>query len=149
MKDYIELLNAMKQSVPLTVATIFVCSGMLVQDPSKQNDVDSIFDRARQMGAMQGPLESILPSSSSRSFTGTGRTLAGETVPAPAPQPPESIVHNIIFWRNGFTVNGGPLRRLDDPENASFLEVSENENKDTKKAKGCLTLWLDPSKSNA
>ncbi|XP_009623216.1 plant UBX domain-containing protein 4 [Nicotiana tabacum] len=97
-------------------------SGMLVQDPSKQNDVDSIFDRARQMGAMQGPLESILPSSSSRSFTGTGRTLAGETVPAPAPQPPESIVHNIIFWRNGFTVNDGPLRRLDDPENASFLE---------------------------
>ncbi|XP_070026700.1 plant UBX domain-containing protein 4-like [Nicotiana sylvestris] len=74
------------------------------------------------MSAMQGPLESIRPSSSSRNFSGTGRTLSGETVPAPAPQPPESIVHNIIFWRNGFTVNGGPLRRLDDPKNASFLE---------------------------
>ncbi|KAK4360902.1 hypothetical protein RND71_019854 [Anisodus tanguticus] len=97
-------------------------SGMLVQDPSKHNDVDSIFDRARQAGAMQGPLENIVPSSSSTSFTGPGRTLAGETVPTSAPQPPESIVHNIIFWRNGFTVNDGPLRKLDDPENASFLE---------------------------
>ncbi|MCD9646900.1 Plant UBX domain-containing protein 3 [Datura stramonium] len=97
-------------------------SGMLVQDPSKHNDVDSIFDRARQVGATQGPLENVVPSSSSTSFTGSGRTLAGETVPTSAPQPPESIVHNIIFWRNGFTVNDGPLRRLDDPENASFLE---------------------------
>ncbi|XP_009613676.1 plant UBX domain-containing protein 4 [Nicotiana tabacum] len=97
-------------------------SGMLVQDPSKHNDVDSIFDRARQVGATQGPLDNVVPSSSSTSFTGTGRTLAGETVPTSAPQPPESIVHNIIFWRNGFTVNDGPLRRLDDPENASFLE---------------------------
>lgn len=97
-------------------------SGMLVQDPSKQNDVDSIFDRVRQMGATQGHLGGVVSSSSSRSFTGTGRTLAGETVHPPAPQPPESIVHNIIFWRNGFTVNGGPLKRMDDPENASFLE---------------------------
>lgn len=102
----------------------YACSGMLVQDPSKHNDVDSIFDRARQVGATQGPLENVVPSSSSTSFTGTGRTLAGETVPTSAPQPPESIVHNIIFWRNGFTVNDGPLRRLDDPENASFLEVT-------------------------
>ncbi|KAJ8545080.1 hypothetical protein K7X08_017663 [Anisodus acutangulus] len=76
---------------------------MLVQDPSKHNDVNSIFDRARQVGAPQGPLETVVSSSSSTSFTGPGRTLAGETVPTSAPQPPESIVHNIIFWRNGFT----------------------------------------------
>ncbi|XP_057764969.1 plant UBX domain-containing protein 4 [Salvia miltiorrhiza] len=96
-------------------------SGMLVQDPSKGNDVDAIFDQARQLGATQGPLENLQPSSSSRSFTGTGRLLSGETVPT-APQQPESVVHNIVFWRNGFTVNDGPLRSLDDPENASFLE---------------------------
>ncbi|KAL3850901.1 hypothetical protein ACJIZ3_012783 [Penstemon smallii] len=99
-------------------------SGMIVQDPTKGNNVDAIFDQARQQGAVQGPLENLQPSSSSRSFTGTGRLLSGETAPAPAaaPQQPESLVHNIVFWRNGFTVNDGPLRRLNDPENAPFLE---------------------------
>ncbi|XP_027086125.1 plant UBX domain-containing protein 4-like [Coffea arabica] len=96
-------------------------SGMLVQDPSKGDDVDAIFDQARQMGAVQGPLENLRPSSSSRSFSGTGRSLNGEFVPS-APQQPEAVVHNIAFWRNGFTINDGPLRRLDDPENAPFLE---------------------------
>ncbi|XXG83793.1 hypothetical protein AAC387_Pa10g1469 [Persea americana] len=97
-------------------------SGMLVQDPSKGNqDVDAIFDQARQLGASEGPVDHFHPSSSSRSFTGIGRLLSGETVPS-APQQPESVIHNIIFWSNGFTVNDGPLRRLDDPENAPFLE---------------------------
>ncbi|KAA8515553.1 hypothetical protein F0562_018836 [Nyssa sinensis] len=96
-------------------------SGMLVQDPSKGNDVDAIFNQARQLGAVEGPLENLQPSSSSRSFAGTGRLLSGETVPS-APQQPQAVVHNIVFWRNGFTVNDGPLRRLDDPENEPFLE---------------------------
>ncbi|KAG6471693.1 plant UBX domain-containing protein 4-like [Zingiber officinale] len=96
-------------------------SGMLVQDPSKDgNSVDAIFEQARQMGAMQGPVEPN-QSSSSRSFTGTGRLLSGETVHT-TPQQPENIVHNIYFWTNGFTVNDGPLRAFDDPQNASFLQ---------------------------
>lgn len=100
-------------------------SGMLVQDPSKQhNDVDEIFNQARQQGAVEGPLDN-LRASSSTTFTGTGRLLSGNTVPA-ASQPPETVVHNIVFWRNGLTVNDGPLRRLDDPANASFLESIKN-----------------------
>lgn len=97
---------------------------MLVQDPTRgRNDVDAIFEQARQRGAGQGPFEPQ-QSSSSRNFIGTGRLLSGESVPsAPAPQQPENVVHNICFWRNGFTVNDGPLRRFDDPENAAFLEV--------------------------
>ena len=96
------------------------CSGMLVQDPSKKDDVDEIFNQARQLGAVEGPLET--PSSSSTSFTGTGRLLSGESV-STGSQQPEPVVHTIVFWANGFTIDDGPLRKLDDPENASFLEV--------------------------
>ncbi|KAL9236960.1 hypothetical protein vseg_011564 [Gypsophila vaccaria] len=95
-------------------------SGMVVEGPSKGNDVDEIFNQARELGAVEGPLDNLRPSSS-RSFTGTGRTLAGEAVSA-ASEPPESVIHNIVFWRNGFTINDGPIRRLDDTENAPFLE---------------------------
>lgn len=104
---------------------VLVCSGMLVQDPSKDksNDVDAYLDQLRQQGAVEGPV--VPPSGGSRSFTGTGRLLSGETTHS-APQQPEAIVHNIVFWANGFTVNDGPLRRLDDPENASFLEVLQH-----------------------
>ncbi|PPD67133.1 hypothetical protein GOBAR_DD35989 [Gossypium barbadense] len=95
--------------------------GMLVQDPSKNNEVDGIFNQARQLGAVERPIEQLNPSSSSTSFTGTGRLLSGETVSS-VPQQPQTVIHNIVFWTSGFTVNDGPLRRLDDPENAHFLE---------------------------
>lgn len=95
---------------------------MLVQDPTRGNDADSIFNQAKQSGRVVQP-ESIPSSSlSSRSFTGNARLLTGETVSA-APQPPSAVNHTISLWRNGFSVNGGPLRRLDDPANAPFLEV--------------------------
>ncbi|PRQ31170.1 putative aspartic peptidase A1 family, SEP domain, xylanase inhibitor [Rosa chinensis] len=60
-------------------------------------------------------------------FPGNKHGLTGETVPTAAPQPPESINHTITFWRNGFSIDDGPLRRLDDPANAAFLEVSFHE----------------------
>ncbi|KAF7811209.1 plant UBX domain-containing protein 4-like [Senna tora] len=96
-------------------------SGMLVQDPSKGNDVDEIFNQARQLGAVERPIDQLLEPQRATSFTGTGRLLSGEPV-EPAPQQPQATIHNIVFWTNGFTVNDGPLRRLDDPENAAFLE---------------------------
>ena len=92
---------------------------MLVQDPSKGNSVDAIFDQARQ-SAVSVP---IGPPSASKSFTGTARLLSGETVPS-IPRHPEAVTHTVTFWGNGFSVDDGPLRRLDDPENAPFLEVT-------------------------
>nr|XP_043621279.1 plant UBX domain-containing protein 4 [Erigeron canadensis] len=99
-------------------------SGMLVQDPKKVNDVDALFNQARQAGAEQGPPDQVQPSSSSRFFAGRGRILSGVTTSSDAPQQVETEphTHTITFWTNGFTVNDGPLRRLDDPQNASFLE---------------------------
>ncbi|GAB2285249.1 Plant UBX domain-containing protein 4 [Dionaea muscipula] len=101
-------------------------SGMLVQDKSKNNDVDALFNRVRQLGAVEGALNPSQPSSSSRSFVGTGRLLSGETVPSMQPQHPEVVTYTFTFWRNGFTVNDGPLRRFDDPENASLLNSIRN-----------------------
>lgn len=99
---------------------------MLVQDPTKGDDVDALFNQASRSGAVPGPAEHFHPSSSTKSFTGTARLLSGETVSA-APPPPDEVTHTITFWRNGFSVDDGPLRRLDDPENAPFLEVLFND----------------------
>ncbi|XP_040934535.1 plant UBX domain-containing protein 4-like [Gossypium hirsutum] len=101
-----------------------VVGGILVQDPSKNNEVDEIFNQARQLGAVERPIEQLNPSSSSTSFTGTGRLHSGENVSS-VPQLPQTVIHNIVFWTDGFTVNDVPLRRLDDPENAHFLEMME------------------------
>lgn len=93
---------------------------MILQD----NDVDAIFEQARRMRAIKGPLDVHQPSSSSRSFTGKARLLSGETVSAsPQERDPEVIWHTLTFWRNGFTVDDRPLRRFDDEGNAPFLEV--------------------------
>ncbi|KAF5726465.1 hypothetical protein HS088_TW22G00143 [Tripterygium wilfordii] len=100
-------------------------SGMLVQDPTKGNDVDAIFSQARQAGGVERPADHFQPSSSSNAFIGTARRLSGETV-SYVPQPPEAVNHVVTFWRNGFTIDDGPLRRLDDPQNALFLESIKN-----------------------
>ncbi|KNA09258.1 hypothetical protein SOVF_154940 [Spinacia oleracea] len=98
-------------------------SGVVVQDPSKENGAEAIFEQARRNGASEVPVDFHQPSSSSRSFTGTARLLSGETMSSsPHEQAPEAIVYTVTLWRNGFTVNDGPLRRFDDEENASFLE---------------------------
>ncbi|KAJ7221990.1 hypothetical protein O6H91_Y466400 [Diphasiastrum complanatum] len=105
---------------------------MMVQDPSKgQKEVESIFERARQFGAREGNFEAPSASSGSRgSFVGTGRTLLGDVRQDQGQEkeagagnlPPEPVAHTITFWRNGFTVDDGPLRRLEDRANAPFLQ---------------------------
>ncbi|CAK9167297.1 unnamed protein product [Ilex paraguariensis] len=77
---------------------------------------------SRKSATVEGPADHLRPSSSSRTFTGPARLFSGETVQS-APQRLEAVTHDIIFWSNGFTIDNGALRSLEDPENASFLEV--------------------------
>jgi len=97
---------------------------MLVRDPSKgNNSVDDIFEKAGEV-AVDAPPENPRNSSQARSFSGAARLLSGETLPSVS-QRVEEVTHTVTFWRNGFSVNDGPLRRLDDPQNAPFLEVND------------------------
>jgi hypothetical protein len=92
-------------------------SGQEVLDPR------DFMKRARdEMGAQtvgewqegQGP-----PPSSA--FTGAGQTLSGSSVQGGSvPKPPQ--MHTITFYKDGFTVDDGPLRKGgDSPEDQAFL----------------------------
>ncbi|XP_010489982.1 PREDICTED: plant UBX domain-containing protein 6-like [Camelina sativa] len=37
-------------------------------------------------------------------------------------EPYEVFMYIVTIWKNGFTVDDSPLKSLDDPENAAFLE---------------------------
>lgn len=76
---------------------------MQIQDPrdprnNTNNIVNQLFEKAKQLSAEQ------------------------EQKPAAsAATQSNRVVKIITFWKNGFTVNDGPLRSYDDPRNQSFL----------------------------
>lgn len=73
-----------------------------------------LFADFRRQGARAGTSDDLAAARPS-AFAGTGRTLNGATTAA-APRPPGPIV--VTFYRNRyFTVNNGPGRQLDAPEN--------------------------------
>ncbi|KAI9011751.1 hypothetical protein DFJ74DRAFT_309680 [Hyaloraphidium curvatum] len=48
---------------------------------------------------------------------------AGSTNPVSEARPVETAVRHLTFWRNGFTVEDGPLLSYDDPQNQDFLQA--------------------------
>ncbi|KAL6899306.1 hypothetical protein ACP4OV_005964 [Aristida adscensionis] len=93
-------------------------SGMLVQDPTNRNNVDSIFEQARQISALQSLPPAVLPGQSSQlqSPVGAGGQTSG------VPRQPQNVHHSVRFWNNGFTIDDGPLRSFDDPQSPEFLQ---------------------------
>ncbi|CAI5974833.1 unnamed protein product [Closterium sp. NIES-64] len=113
-------------------------------------DVDDIFARAQQQGARQGTSADLDAGAGAGggarrdagAFSGVGRTLGGpggegagggagaEAVTgqgqgqeAMAGEGGRRVVrHTVTFYLNGFTVDEGPLRQLQDPANAAFLK---------------------------
>ena len=68
-----------------------------------------------EAGAAAGP---------SRLFSGTGFRLGDDVSQEPHPvqnSEPQSVAMVLKMWRNGFSVDDGPLRSYRDPENADFL----------------------------
>ncbi|KHN32991.1 UBA and UBX domain-containing protein [Glycine soja] len=75
-------------------------SGMLVQDPSKGNDVDEIFNQARQLGAVERPLDQLQEPPRSTSFTGTGSIKKSECPKELEPEDRRSSVNVNLIRRN-------------------------------------------------
>ncbi|KAI2634044.1 hypothetical protein GGS21DRAFT_125918 [Xylaria nigripes] len=113
-------------------------SGLAVQDPSQRADprriINDLLSRAKSEHQRPPPSSPAGPSSSS-SFRGTGQTLGGEGVEsrvipdtsARAPRaPPENTQvqeRTLHLWRDGFSIDDGPLHRFDDPSNAEDLRM--------------------------
>ncbi|KAJ7884451.1 SEP-domain-containing protein [Mycena leptocephala] len=105
-------------------------SGISVQNPGRGRVpggdlVRDLLRRAQEEGAA-GPGDTP---GRSNVFVGGGHTLGGEGiassyVPGERDEPEdELVVRRLTFWREGFTVEDGPLMRYDDPANADVLSA--------------------------
>ena len=92
-------------------------SGQEVLDPA------DMMKKARDNGAQTAAEYQQTQSdaaASSNAFHGAGVSLSGSTVDGQS-TPPTPTEHTITFWKDGFSVDDGPLRTADEPENAAFL----------------------------
>ncbi|OBZ89909.1 NSFL1 cofactor p47 [Choanephora cucurbitarum] len=108
-------------------------SGMIVQGPNKRggaNLVDEILKKAAEGG--QSPEEAPKKSQKKSAYAGVGYRLGSEDEPSTRVQPAvdsddeeeeelESVTRNLTFWRNGFSVDDGPLYAYADPANQEML----------------------------
>jgi len=105
-------------------------SGLAVQNPNAANprdQINNILKRARQNAPRPGGDDE----QSATHFRGAGTTLGGDdtpsrTIPDPnasIPAPAERAHRELHLWRDGFSVDDGPLFRYDDPANARTLEM--------------------------
>ncbi|KAG8156288.1 hypothetical protein KVR01_013823 [Diaporthe batatas] len=117
-------------------------SGLAVQDPGRnpadpQNVIKDILAKAKA-NAKRAPSsdEDVPGPSQSSNFRGAGTTVGGEgtesrTIPDPAGAHAPSrsaeelpvVTRTLHLWRDGFSIEDGPLRRYDDPEHAMDLQM--------------------------
>ncbi|XP_065225683.1 NSFL1 cofactor p47 [Planococcus citri] len=105
-------------------------SGQQVLGPprARRSDiVTDVFRSVRGFGAeVADPRASSSRGQHSHAFSGTGYRL-GETgddsqvIPGEKTEDQSMVEITVRFWKNGFSVNDGPLRPYDDPKNQEFL----------------------------
>lgn len=119
-------------------------SGMLVQNPDKdrkgtpdQSIVNDILRKAAEGGRSGVADDDTLPTTSAPripSFRGAGYRLGSDDEPSAvvgssAGQDDDEddlddlqkVTRDLTFWRDGFSIDDGPLLRYDDPANREFL----------------------------
>ncbi|CAZ86320.1 unnamed protein product [Tuber melanosporum] len=112
-------------------------SGLAVQNPgdprNKGHIIQDILKRAAEGGPSRPQDEEAGPSRPR--FSGTGRTLGSddtESVEIPDPDAAirrtqiPTVTRSLTFWRDGFSVEDGPLMRYDDPANQDVLRAIQN-----------------------
>ncbi|PKI82771.1 protein phosphatase regulator [Malassezia vespertilionis] len=105
-------------------------SALNVVDPESRRDgennvVDDILDKAKRTSLERTQHSMDMPSQSS-AFSGRGQSISGETVgenTVSNDPEEEKAKRHLIFWQDGFTVEGGELYRYDDPANQELLEA--------------------------
>jgi UBX domain-containing protein 1 len=115
-------------------------SGLMISGPPRKK-VDAkelasdVFTAAKSQGARSvEEEEKEKAKESSRVFRGVGFRLGDAVEPSeqiqggPSARAPEKVTHTLTFWSNGFSVDNGPLRKGDTPEDKLFLKsVSKGE----------------------
>ncbi|KAG0207492.1 hypothetical protein BGX28_001269 [Mortierella sp. GBA30] len=114
-------------------------SGVMVQGPPGKKDpnalVEDILKKAAK-GGQRREEEPQQPAPKKTYFTGTGNRLGSEgessstpiapQVPVrstPSPEVLETVTRNLTFWRNGYSLEDGPLMSYTDPANSEFLDA--------------------------
>ncbi|PSR77512.1 hypothetical protein BD289DRAFT_509397 [Coniella lustricola] len=112
-------------------------SGLAVQDPARhssdpQNVIKDILAKAKANAKRSANNDEEAPSSAqSTNFRGGGVTLGGEgtesrQIPDPRAAVREElpvVTRTLHLWRDGFSIEDGPLRRYTDPEHAMDLQM--------------------------
>ncbi|KAF9908985.1 hypothetical protein EC991_009167 [Linnemannia zychae] len=114
-------------------------SGVMVQGPPGKKDPNALIEDILKKAAKGGQAreeEPQQPAVKKSFFTGSGNRLGseGETsssapVPAapvrstPSPEVLETVTRSITFWRNGYSLDDGPLMSYTDPANREFLDA--------------------------
>ncbi|KAF9188065.1 hypothetical protein BGZ51_000859 [Haplosporangium sp. Z 767] len=116
-------------------------SGVMVQGPPGKKDstalVEDILKKASKGGQRQEEEEVQAPAPKKTYFSGAGNRLGSEgeasssgseapQVPVrstPSPEVLETVTRQITFWRNGYSLDDGPLMSYTDPANREFLDA--------------------------
>ncbi|KAI9258162.1 hypothetical protein BDA99DRAFT_515406 [Phascolomyces articulosus] len=111
-------------------------SGMVVQGPNKHNDlVNQILKKAAEGGPAPEEEEASSSAPKPNYFKGSGYKLGSEEEPSTVVNPTlptdgeeeehshEPVTRYLTFWRDGFSVDDGPLYRYDDPANQTMLNA--------------------------